>query len=321
MVEVGRDDPRVAVRDSRLMRLPSSQRRKGRRVSAAHGSRRTVDATPPGPSAKAPYWVRLVRSGTTVTAYVFVERHELDDPRQRHDCAGRECVRGNCHDQPQCVVHHDRGGLARHLEQFERRLGASVGPSLGPERRRRRESGGEGIRIVLERALTRSRRAATDIWETSGSVQLRVPAGHWRCRCDGTCGVADEHRRLGKGGRHGPRVAQRRCGARLDVHHARHRAMRSSAARPRAACRTTQVVGRAPHPGWVRVKRAGSLFTAYKSTDGQSWTVVGSDSITMGTTVFVGIAVTSHNPSSATRATVTNFAVTASGTTNQRRPS
>ena len=70
-------------------------------------------------------------------------------------------------------------------------------------------------------------------------------------------------------------------------------------------------------PGWVRVNRAGSLFTAYKSTDGQNWTVVGSDSITMGTTVFVGIAVTSHNASSATRATVTNLAVTASGSTNQ----
>ena len=73
-------------------------------------------------------------------------------------------------------------------------------------------------------------------------------------------------------------------------------------------------------PGWVRVKRAGSLFTAYKSTDGQSWTVVGSDSITMGTTVFVGIAVTSHNASSATRATVTNFAVTTSGSTTSRQP-
>jgi regulation of enolase protein 1 (concanavalin A-like superfamily) len=70
-------------------------------------------------------------------------------------------------------------------------------------------------------------------------------------------------------------------------------------------------------PGWVRVKRAGSLFTAYKSTDGQNWTVVGSDSLTMGTTVFVGIAVASHNPSSAIRATVTDFAVTASGTANQ----
>ncbi len=37
----------------------------------------------------------------------------------------------------------------------------------------------------------------------------------------------------------------------------------------------------------------------------------------MANAVFVGIAVTSHNASSATRATVTNFAVTASGSTNQ----
>jgi regulation of enolase protein 1 (concanavalin A-like superfamily) len=70
-------------------------------------------------------------------------------------------------------------------------------------------------------------------------------------------------------------------------------------------------------PGWVRIKRAGSLFTAYKSTDGQTWTVVGSDSISMSSTVLVGIAVTSHNPSSATRASVTNFAATTNGSTNQ----
>jgi len=69
-------------------------------------------------------------------------------------------------------------------------------------------------------------------------------------------------------------------------------------------------------PGWVRVKRTGSLFTAYKSTNGTNWTVVGSDSISMASAVYVGIAVTSHNAAAATRATVTNLSVSA-GTTNQ----
>ena len=82
------------------------------------------------------------------------------------------------------------------------------------------------------------------------------------------------------------------------------------------ALSTTTDGGAGAAPGWVRVKRAGTLFTAYKSTDGQTWTVVGSDSISMASAVYVGIAVTSHNAAAATRATITNLSVSA-GTTNQ----
>jgi hypothetical protein len=64
-------------------------------------------------------------------------------------------------------------------------------------------------------------------------------------------------------------------------------------------------------PGWVRLKRAGSLLTAYRSSDGLSWTLIGSDSITMADAVYVGIAVTSHNASIATDAVADNLKVTA----------
>jgi hypothetical protein len=47
-------------------------------------------------------------------------------------------------------------------------------------------------------------------------------------------------------------------------------------------------------PYWVKLTRAGNVFTAYKSTDGQTWTLVGSDTIAMPTTIYVGLAVTSH---------------------------
>jgi hypothetical protein len=47
-------------------------------------------------------------------------------------------------------------------------------------------------------------------------------------------------------------------------------------------------------PYWVRVTRVGSTFTGYRSTDGITWTAVGSETITMGATVYVGVAVTSH---------------------------
>src|SRR5512145_128603 len=59
-------------------------------------------------------------------------------------------------------------------------------------------------------------------------------------------------------------------------------------------------------PGWVRLVRTGNLFTSYHSTDGASWKAVGTQSIAMGSTVYVGLAVTSHNPSSASTATFTN---------------
>lgn len=73
-------------------------------------------------------------------------------------------------------------------------------------------------------------------------------------------------------------------------------------------------------PGWVRLKRSGSLFTAYRSSDGNSWKVIGSDSISMADTVYVGIAVTSHNTVAATKAVVNNFAVTSSTPTTNKPP-
>jgi hypothetical protein len=39
--------------------------------------------------------------------------------------------------------------------------------------------------------------------------------------------------------------------------------------------------------------RTGGTFTSYRSADGAAWTKVSSKSITMGTNVYVGLAVTS----------------------------
>ena len=50
-------------------------------------------------------------------------------------------------------------------------------------------------------------------------------------------------------------------------------------------------------PAWVRLVRRGSTITAFKSRDGLSWTTVGTDRITMGTTVYVGLAVVSRDRS------------------------
>ena len=63
-------------------------------------------------------------------------------------------------------------------------------------------------------------------------------------------------------------------------------------------------------PRWVRLDRAGNIFNAYQSADGVSWTLVGSDSIAMGTQVFVGLAVSSHTTTATATATFDKVVVT-----------
>jgi regulation of enolase protein 1 (concanavalin A-like superfamily) len=67
------------------------------------------------------------------------------------------------------------------------------------------------------------------------------------------------------------------------------------------------IAGAAPY--WVRLVRSGSTFTAYRSLDGSTWTVMGSAIISMNATVYVGLAVTSHNGSATATATLTNVSV------------
>jgi hypothetical protein len=64
-------------------------------------------------------------------------------------------------------------------------------------------------------------------------------------------------------------------------------------------------------PFWVRLVRSGNTFTGYYSATGTAWTLMGSTSVPMASTVYVGLAVTSHNASVVTSATFSNVTVTA----------
>jgi fibronectin type 3 domain-containing protein/regulation of enolase protein 1 (concanavalin A-like superfamily) len=59
-------------------------------------------------------------------------------------------------------------------------------------------------------------------------------------------------------------------------------------------------------PYWVRITRAGSKFTSYRSSDGITWTPVSTNTITMASSVNVGLFVCSHNNSALCTATFTN---------------
>jgi regulation of enolase protein 1 (concanavalin A-like superfamily) len=62
-------------------------------------------------------------------------------------------------------------------------------------------------------------------------------------------------------------------------------------------------------PQWVRLDRAGDTLTAYQSANGANWNEVGSVTVPLADTVFVGLAVTSHNTTASTTAVVDSVTV------------
>jgi regulation of enolase protein 1 (concanavalin A-like superfamily) len=73
-------------------------------------------------------------------------------------------------------------------------------------------------------------------------------------------------------------------------------------------------------PVWLRLVRAGYQIEAFRSSDGAQWTSIGSDTIPMADTVYVGLAVTSHDPSLGATATLDNFSLSQNGSTVANQP-
>jgi len=69
-------------------------------------------------------------------------------------------------------------------------------------------------------------------------------------------------------------------------------------------------------PQWVRLTRMGDVFKAEHSVDGKTWTSIGSDvaassrTMPMATSIYVGLAVTSHNSNAVTTAEFSDIALT-----------
>ena len=59
-------------------------------------------------------------------------------------------------------------------------------------------------------------------------------------------------------------------------------------------------------PYWVKVVRSGTTVTGYQSADGASWTPIGSASIALGSSAFIGLAVTGHDNTRLGTASFTN---------------
>ena len=65
-------------------------------------------------------------------------------------------------------------------------------------------------------------------------------------------------------------------------------------------------------PRWIKLVRSGNAISGYESPDGASWTLVGSDTFTMGSSVVVGLALSSHVAGTLATATFDNVNVSAS---------
>lgn len=68
--------------------------------------------------------------------------------------------------------------------------------------------------------------------------------------------------------------------------------------------------GTAAAPYWVKLARNGQTITASVSSDGTTWRVVGQDTFSMTSVIYVGLAVSSHDPTRAAAATFTDVSVT-----------
>jgi hypothetical protein len=72
---------------------------------------------------------------------------------------------------------------------------------------------------------------------------------------------------------------------------------------------TSTAAGTGTAPQWVRLKRTGDLFEAFRSNDGIVWTAAGSDVIPMGVDVLAGLAVSSHVSTATSQAVFDNVRV------------
>lgn len=65
-------------------------------------------------------------------------------------------------------------------------------------------------------------------------------------------------------------------------------------------------------PRWLRIVRSGDTFTASRSSNGSNWTTMGSVTVSMTGTVYIGLATTSHDNLLTTSATYTNVSLSLS---------
>ncbi|MCH6259019.1 putative glycoside hydrolase [Puniceicoccaceae bacterium K14] len=68
-------------------------------------------------------------------------------------------------------------------------------------------------------------------------------------------------------------------------------------------------IGGVTAPQWLRITRSGNTFTSAYSLNGVSWTNIGSTTVNMSNSVYIGMVVTSHNDGTLCTAVMDNVAI------------
>jgi len=263
-----------------------------------------------GPSVAAPYWVRLVRNGTTVTAYSSADGITWATISSRTVTLGATAYVG--------IATTSRTASAATTAAVSQ---VSVIPLSLPAPQKALDIGAPSINgfTTYRQGVYTIHAGGADIGGTSdqfhfvyqpmtgdGEVIVRVQS-LTNTNSSAKTGVMIRET-LNPDSRHGFASASAASGyafqRRID---------------PGGITESTAGSAGVP-PGWLRLVRTGSRFDAYQSTDGATWNLIGSDAIPMTDAVYVGVATTSHSTRIATDAVVDNFKLTQSATSTNQPP-
>jgi regulation of enolase protein 1 (concanavalin A-like superfamily) len=281
-----------------------------RRPNTGSGSTNTS-----GPAAKSPYWVRLVRAGTRVTASVSTNGTSWTTLGSDTIALGQRAYVGIA-----VTSHNTSAATDTRVSQVTIQAQQSATAGL-PAPFQNRDIGSPAVAgsTTHSSGTFTVRGAGADIWGTSdqfqyvyqpitGDVDIRARVASISYQNRWSKGGVMIRESLTAGSRHAYALMSAGAGnafqRRVD---------------PSGPSDNTSGWGVTP-AGWVRLVRSGDRFEAFQSSNGTSWTSMGSEIIPMGQTVYAGLAVTSHNAGAATQVLFTNFSVQQSGTPSNQPP-
>ncbi len=263
-----------------------------------------------GPSVSAPYWVRLVRKGTTVTAYSSSNGTTWSTISSSTIGLGATAYVGIA-----TTSHNTSAATTATVSQV------TINKLSLPAPQQAADIGAPAIKgaTSYSQGVYSVHAGGVDIWATSDQFHFVYQP------MTGDGEVIAHVRSLTNSNEWAKTGVMIRETLSADSRHAF--ALLSAANGYRFQCRidpagiTQSTAGTAGvAPGWVRLVRTGSRIDAYQSSNGTTWTLIGSDAVAMADNVYVGIATTSHNASVATDAVLDNFKFTQSGTTTNQPP-
>jgi regulation of enolase protein 1 (concanavalin A-like superfamily) len=242
-----------------------------------------------GPAVAAPYWVRLVRRGATLSGYVSANGQSWTAIGSESIPVGETAYVGLA------VTSHRVGTLAAGVFDQVRVRPLWVGTDVGSPRLSGGTTEAAGGSVTVEGS-------GADIWGVADAFHF----AHRRLDGDGeivarVAGVPHTHHWAKAGVMIRESLAASSRHAYVLVSAGRGVAFQRRVATGGSSTHSTGGSGTAPY--WVKLVRKGDHFTAFASADGGTWRQVAAETIVMTRSVYIGLAVTSHNDDARARVT------------------